>query len=311
MTSTTTSAPGRSDFVVLGTGAVVLTVDPTRLELAVAAARSEIDLVDHSCSRFRDDSDLERINASAGRSVTVGTTLLDALQVAIDAARWTNGDVDPTIGCALRLLGYDRDFADVRAGDHVARFAEVAGWSVIQVDHALRTVRIPAGVRLDLGATAKALAADRAAEAAASAAGCGVLVGLGGDLSCAGTASDEGWAVHVTDWHGDSDDSPGQTIMIHTGGLATSSTTVRRWQRGAEEMHHVVDPTTGGPASGPWRTVSVAAASCVQANVATTAAIVRGDGAVQWLDCLGVPARLVRRDGVVVRTGDWPTEADG
>ena len=305
----TVQMSGRRDFVALGTGCVVLTVDPSCLDRALAAARVEIDAIDHGCSRFRADSDLERVNAGAGRAIRVGNALLEAVQVALDAARSTDGDVDPTVGHALRLLGYDRDFAAVRDGLSIAHFGRVAGWQVVTVDHALSTIKVPAGVSLDLGATAKALAADRAAVVAAAASGCGVLVSLGGDIACAGEPPAEGWPVRVTEWSGADPSAPGQSIQMHSGGLATSSTRVRRWRRGGREIHHVVDPTTGEPAVEFWNTVTVAAASCVQANIAATASIVRGARAIEWLDSLGLPARLVHHDGGVVTTGAWPREA--
>ncbi|HYT26543.1 MAG TPA: FAD:protein FMN transferase, partial [Actinomycetota bacterium] len=134
----------------------------------------------------------------------------------------------------------------------------------------------------------------------------GVLVSLGGDLATAGTPPPGGWAVRVADWHAAGRGAQGQTVRVRGGGLATSSTTVRRWTRGGEQLHHVVDPATGRPAPVVWRTVSVAAATCVDANVAATAAIVRGDRSPAWLDSLGLPARLVRPDGSLVRVGGWP-----
>ena len=115
--------------------------------------------------------------------------------------------------------------------------------------------------------------------------------------------------MRVTDDHRSDAAAPGQTVAIATGGLATSSTTVRRWRVGDAEHHHIVEPRTGAPALEVWRTVSVAAASCVDANVASTAAIVRGERAVAWLDEAGLPARLVRPDGTVVATCGWPAEA--
>jgi thiamine biosynthesis lipoprotein len=172
----------------------------------------------------------------------------------------------------------------------------VPGWRVVKLSAGTR--RMPAGVTLDLGATAKALAADRAARAAAAAAGCGVLVSLGGDLATAGPASR--WRVRVTDDH--AADDGGETVEIAGGGLATSSTTVRRWAGG----HHIVDPATGAPAAAPWRTVSVAAATCVDANVASTAAIVLGAGAPGWLAERRLPARLCARDGEITRVAGWP-----
>jgi thiamine biosynthesis lipoprotein len=170
-------------------------------------------------------------------------------------------------------------------------------------------VRIPSGIVLDLGATAKAWAADRGARAVWEAAGCGVLVGIGGDIATAGGVGSGpagGWRIHVTDDHRSGPDAPGQTVAIADGGIATSSIAVRRWKRGGQTMHHIIDPSSGAPARGPWRTVSVAAADCTDANIAATAALVRGRRAPAWLDALGLPARLVAHDGVVLRIGDWP-----
>ena len=99
----------------------------------------------------------------------------------------------------------------------------------------------------------------------------------------------------------------GETIAIRSGGVATSSTTVRRWRRGGIELHHIIDPATGLPAIGPWRTVSVVAGNCVDANIAATAAIVRGVTATAWLESAGLPARLVDRSGDVRRVGGWPS----
>ena len=136
-----------------------------------------------------------------------------------------------------------------------------------------------------------------------------MLVNLGGDLAVAGPPPSGGWTVRVTDDHEASLDAPGETVSIVSGGLATSSVAVRRWQNGPEPAHHIIDPSSGRPAAGFWRTVSVAAASCVAANVASTASIVRGAGALQWLDGLRLPSRLVGLDGSVTRISDWPTEA--
>jgi thiamine biosynthesis lipoprotein len=135
-----------------------------------------------------------------------------------------------------------------------------------------------------------------------------VLVSLGGDIGTAGEAPPGGWKIRVTDSHSAGPSAPGQTVTIRSGGLATSSTTVRRWQRGGEGMHHIVDPRTGRPARVVWRTVTVAAATCVDANTASTAAILRGERSPAWLTALGLPARLVRPDGSTVMLNGWPAE---
>jgi thiamine biosynthesis lipoprotein len=302
---------GRHDFQALGTGCVVLVTDPARLQVAVDAVDAELAEIDLACSRFRPDSELEKVNAAAGTTTEVSPLLVEAVLVALRAAELTDGDVDPTVGEAMHVLGYDRDFAAVpKNGEAVATIVRVPGWHLVEADPDRGTVRVPAGVRLDLGATAKALAADRAAARAAAVAGCGVLVSLGGDLAMAGPPPPRGWEVRVTDSHASGPDAEGQTVLVQSGGLATSSATVRRWQRGGEDLHHVVDPQTGRPAKVVWRTVSVVASSCVDANIASTAAMIRGERAPAWLDSLGLPARLVLPEGSVVRVGDWPREEE-
>jgi thiamine biosynthesis lipoprotein len=183
----------------------------------------------------------------------------------------------------------------------------VGGWEQVELSDEPRAVMIPAGMRLDLGATAKALAADRAAAAVSAATGAGVLVSLGGDIATAGPSPAGGWQIHVTDDHRASPSAPGQTVAIAGGALATSSTTARRWRRAGEEMHHILDPHTGLPTRGPWRTVSVTAATCVDANTASTAAIVLGRRAPDWLVDHGLAARLVRANGEIELIGGWPS----
>ncbi len=311
----------------LGTGVVLQVTDPLWLPRASAILARELEELDRACSRLRSDSDLSRVNALAGGPpVRAAPLLIEALQVALRAAELTDGDVDPTVGAALVLAGYDRDWSLLEHPDERGLPCSAAGRSpsrpptltarlrsgyrTVELDPTLSTVRVPRGILLDLGATAKAWAADRAARAAQAAAGCGVLISLGGDIATAGSAPAGGWRIHVTDDHRDGADTPGQTIAIASGGLATSSTTVRRWRRGGAAMHHIIDPATGAPVQGPWRTVSVAAADCTDANIASTAALVRGARAPRWLEQLGLPARLIAHDGEVLRIGGWPAEVD-
>jgi FAD:protein FMN transferase len=297
-------------FEALGTTASVTTSGD--LGIALAAVREVVAGIDAACSRFRPDSDLSTVNEHAGSYVPVGRTFMEALTVALDAARRTRGAVDPTIGSALLVLGYDRSFADVPAsGPAVIRTAHVPGWRVIDINVSKSQVKVPHGVRLDFGATAKGFAADRAAAVASARCGSGVLVSLGGDIALAGEAPAGGWLVGIADNHRSSFADAEEAVLLSSGGLATSSTTVRRWSRGEQQLHHVVDPATGTSADVVWRTVSVAADSCVEANICTTAAIVLGDGAVDWLIAQGHPARLVSADGDVVRLNGWPLpEAD-
>ena len=302
-----TALHGSSTFDALGSLAVVSVREPDALEAAERVVRDVVAEFDRACSRFREDSELSAVNAGQGRPVAVGETLLAATEAALRAACLTDGDVDPTIGQALIALGYDRDFASLGPAP---RIEAVPGWRAVELDLGAGTIRVPRGVRLDLGATAKALAADRAAEAAAGVAGCGVLVSLGGDMAIAGPVSEEGWRIRVTDDHRADVVAPGQWIALLCGGLATSSTAVRRWQTESGPAHHLLDPRTGRPAQGPWRTVSVNAGSCLDANIASSAAIIRGERAAAWLQELRLPSRLVGMDGSVRHIAGWPAEGD-
>ena len=243
----------------------------------------------------------------------VSPLLAEAIAVALHAARMTDGDVDPTVADAMSALGYDRDFSLLPAVGPPVRLTvrAVPGWRQVGLDEQARLLTLPRGVHLDLGATAKAWAADRAASRLAGTLGCGVLVGLGGDISVAGAAPEGGWRIRVQDITGrpeDPPEGPAAVVAIRAGGLATSSTTARRWRRGGDVLHHILDPRTGLPAPVHWRTVSVAAASCVDANTASTAAIIRGPKALDWLSNLGLPARLVDTAGTVRTVGGWPAE---
>jgi FAD:protein FMN transferase len=304
----------RATLEAFGSTALVAVSDAAGLATAKSVVERTVAEFDHACSRFRDDSELSALNAGAGTAVQVGPVLLEAVTVAIRAAWLSDGDVDPTVGQALISLGYDRDFAllgGAGGDDRSSRvLGSVPGWRTVAVDPERSTIRVAHGVRLDLGATAKALAADRAAAEASAAAGCGVLVSFGGDLAMSGAAPTEGWRIRVTDDHRSGVDAPGQWISLRSGGLATSSTAVRRWRTPSGTAHHLVNPATGAPADSVWRTVSVCAGDCVDANIASTASIIRGEKAEPWLESLGLPSRLVGIDGAARHIAGWPPEGD-
>jgi len=298
----------------LGTSVRLVVTEPRCLAEARRALEAELAAVDAACSRFRADSEIRSLRAARGQRVS--PLLAEAVAVALRAAELTEGDVDPTVGGAMSALGYDRDFEEIPpAGPPLPGVAgtvtvrTVPGWRQVRLDGQVLTM--PEGVQLDLGATAKAWAADRAAAGIASRLGCGVLVSLGGDIAVAGPAPDGGWRIRVQDVTGDPDDRPGgpyALVAIRDGGLATSSTAARRWQRGGDVLHHILDPRTGRPAEPVWRTVSVAAGTCADANAASTAAIIRGRAALGWLAGLGLPARLVDATGVVFTVAGWPDD---
>jgi FAD:protein FMN transferase len=294
----------------IGTG-VRLVVHDGELALARAAVERVLEDVDRTYSRFRDDSELVRLNARAGETVAVSSLLAEAISVGLIAAQRTGGAVDPTVGRAMRAIGYDRDFAAIAAnnGPIELHLEPIPGWQAVDLSLVRREVRLRPGVELDLGSTGKGLAADLAAAAAlASLNGDGgVLVSLGGDVATAGRVPEGGWRILVAEDSETPVDADGEVVAILDGAIATSSTTVRRWQRGERTLHHLVDPRTGGPVVSPWRSATVSASTCVLANTAATATIVLGDAGADWLAANGYPARLTAADGSVVRLNGWPS----
>lgn len=298
-------APRHATFRALGTEVYVAVRRSAQLDRALAVTRVVLRDVDEVASRFRDDSDLARVNARPGRWVAVDPLLVSAVEVACAAARQTDGLVNPLLGRALVQVGYDRDFALI---EHTT-----AGPSTepdpprLDAWREIRTapdgyVLIPQDTALDLGATGKAWAADLVAAALTDHLDCSAIVSVGGDVR---VASPDGgaWPVAVSERPGS---EPAEITALVDGALATSTTTVRRWTRHGIRHHHLLDPRTGIPASGTWRTATAAGTTCVGANTASTAAIVLGSPAAGWLEARGVSARLVDQQGAVVRTGAWP-----
>ena len=299
---------GTATWRALGTYVHLSTADPRVLEPARAIATGLLGHVDRTCSRFRHDSDLVRANSSAGSWVKVDLMLVEAIGAAVEAAVMTDGLVDPTLGHAMVAAGYARDIALVLAESTdpagLAVPARSGAWRDIQLDQA-GAVMVPRGSALDLGATCKAWAADLIVAAVAAEFDSTVVLSLGGDIAVAGPG---GWPVAITE----TIDDPAGAEIVHlpSGGLATSSTAARRWIRGGAVRHHLIDPRTGEPTGGRWRTVTATGATCLAANTASTAAIVLGDRAVRWLSERDIPARLVNTSGRIVRTGRWPRPED-
>jgi thiamine biosynthesis lipoprotein len=306
----TTSELVQSQWRSLGTYVQLSVSDPDTSAAAERRAREVLEAVDLACSRFRADSELNRVNAGAGTWVRVDPLLVGATVAAIEAAEHTDGLVHPLLGRVIVGLGYDRTFAELQPGR--ASWTRIApppldAWRSIEWDDA--AIRIPAGTALDLGATAKAWAADLISGTVAERERTNVIVSLGGDVSVAtGGRRPTAWPVEIYD---DPGADPDTAVAMTGGGLATSSTRLRRWTVAGVEHHHLVDPRTGNPARPRWRTVSATGPSATAANVATTAAVVLGDDAVPWLTERGVAARLVSSTGSITTTCGWPAEGDG
>jgi len=280
----------------------IVVADVDRLDAAIAIADGLLAEVEIAASRFRPDSEL--LNLRAGWN-DLSPMLADLVREALTAAWLSDGAVDPTVGATMAGLGYDRTLAAVRADGRprLSVVPAVRGWRTLRLDGS-RLLR-PADVQLDLGATAKAVAADRTAAAIADALGTGVLVSLGGDIATSGPAPDGGWQVTVQDLP---TDAPQQVTLNAGAAVATSSTAKRTWQRDGRTLHHLVDPATGAPTAGPWRAVTVVATDCARANTASTGAIVKGHKAMGWLRGLGFPARLTDEAGRVRTINGFPEE---
>jgi len=304
----TDAEPSAASFAAIGTTHRLLATDAGALEDAVGIARGYLDALDRACSRFRPDSEVSRLAVAAATepATLVGSPMLvDYLEAARFAARISGGLVDFTVGSALISSGYDADLDQVKAR---AQFRQsvpgvVAGWQSVEL--AGNRITTPAGVVLDFGATAKAHAADMIARLLALQLPGGFLVNLGGDLATSGRTPDGGWRVGVEA----ADGSIRQAISITNQAVATSSTQLRTWATTTGQVHHIIDPRTGRTAVSAWSQVTCVAVTALEANTASTAAIVRGEDAVAWLSDNGVAARLERPDGSVVCTTGWPEPA--
>lgn len=314
------TAPGLPErWSALGTYVVLRVSNPTLTPDATRLVRDVLDEVDRTCSRFRADSELSRANAAAGRWSPASPTLIGAVTVALRAAVDTEGLVDPGLGELIRAAGYDRTFAQVRPSlDPVCLpLPPTAHWS--QIDLRDDAIRVPSGLALDLGATGKAYAADLAALAVADALGADVVLSVGGDVRAArmdppdsgergrGSARHTGWSVDIGPdlaWL-EGPRGPVTRVTLDDGGLATSSRTARRWRRGGQVWHHVFDPRTGRPADGPWISATAWGPTAAQANTLSTAALVLGAGAPEWIDARGAAVLLTRADGTTWASAAW------
>ena len=228
-------------------------------------------------SRFRPESELSRVNAAGGATL-VSALFSRMVGLALRARESTGGLVDPTLGAALEAAGYDRDFAAIKATNEPAGAAQPTG-RVTLLGHVLV---LGAGVHLDLNGVVKAAAVDDAARLLS---GPG-FVSAGGDLATRGEID-----VSLLD---------GGSVRLVSGGLATSGRSKRRWLRGGDEQHHLIDSATGRPSTSPWDEVTVCGSTCLAADVAAKAAFLLGDDGPAWLDSRGLPGRFVSGDRIEV-----------
>ena len=301
-----------TEFRAIGATVQLLTTDPRALVPATDLLRRHLEALDLAASRFRLDSEVCRLAAAAADGPAqrqASPVLAGAVRAALHAARITHGLVDPTVGAAVVVSGYDADIDVVRArrgpsGTATSAGAAVPGWRSVTID-ADGLLSVPRGCLLDLGASAKAHAADVAAARMAARLPGGFLVNLGGDIALSGDTPRDGWSIAV-----DGSTAPGREVVALASGqaIATSSTCLRTWPGAdGERRHHIIDPRTGRTAPALWAEVTCVAATALEANAASTAAVVLGADAPDWLAAHGIAARLEHLDGRAVHTPGWPT----
>jgi FAD:protein FMN transferase len=267
-------------------------------------ARHRLDQLESRWSRFLDDSELSRVNAAAGLPVRVSPDTAQVVRRSVEAWRVTGGLFDPAVLAAVESAGYDRSFERLEAT--AASRPDAAprpspGCEGIEV--ADDTVRVPSGVRLDLGGIGKGYAADQVAFELRQDGATGACVNLGGDVRVSGPSDGgTGWAVGVTDPFDETVNMT--TVTLDEGAVATSSRLRRRWRRGEEELHHLIDPRTGEPAQTSLVAVTVVAAQAHWAEILAKAALIAGkDAGRQLLEHNGLSALLVSEDGDIERVG--------
>ena len=294
------------NFQIWGLSGTLVTEHEHQLNFAQERLWHWLNEFDETCNRFRNDSEISRVNARAGETVAISATFELALGAALLARDATDGLCDPSVLPALLALGYDVDYDVLKRRGDTALAAPVKGVGVdaFTLDRVAHTLTLAPGCQLDLGASAKALAADLIANDVAPTGG--VVVEVGGDVAVRGRGPQGLWAIGLSDSlevHGNE-----PRVAIHDGGIATSSRSTRTWRASGQLVNHIVDPRTGSFAVGPYATATVSASSCVLANAFATASLLWGEDAAYHVAQAGWSGRFVRDDGSVEFVGGWPLD---
>ena len=298
--STTTLTARIEPGTIMGSAVALLCDDARRSEV--------LDLLRHlesRWSRFLSDSDISLLNGASGRPVAVHPDTIRLLEHLAESWRRTDGDFDPTLLGPLAALGYHSSRTD--PGNRTTLPPVVAPRGrpdEVLVDRDRLVAALPAGTVLDPGGLGKGLAADIAAERLIAAGDTGpILVEIGGDLRVAGPAPVGGFTIDVWD---PTRHQPLHRIALSTGGVATSSTLLRRWERNGEPRHHLLDPARLVPAANGAVACTVIAGTAAWAETLTKIAFVRPfEEVVARLDGFGVAALVTADDGTEHTTRTW------
>jgi thiamine biosynthesis lipoprotein len=284
-------------FKAMGTDAHVVLVGARKG--ALDWARSEIERLELLWSRFMPDSEVSRINAAAGWPVRVSQETLTLIELAVEGWAATAGLFDPTVLRSLEALGYDRSFEAIPQSRPLRTVEPSPGCGDLVLDRGSMEVTLPSGVGFDPGGIGKGYAADIVSTRSIDEGHArGACINLGGDLRVAGEGPSDGpWMIDVDDPLG------GRALArvpIQAGAIATTSSMRRTWQRDGVELHHVIDPRTGGSARTGLAAVTVVTGDAWWAEVLAKAAFLAGlDEAISMLRSLNAPAMLVEPHGFV------------
>ncbi|MBT0771212.1 FAD:protein FMN transferase [Kineosporia sp. J2-2] len=287
---------------VWGTTASVTVDDPSALNVARRIVSRQFLAAEKAAARFRADAELHKLYKAGGRPVTISPLLAELVSAALAVAERTDGDVDPTVGAAMTAnaarRGQDISIVPV-CGSRPTGSRPAPGWEQVRLEG--RKLQVPAGTTLDLSATAKAAICDMAAARVRERVDAGVLVRLGGNAVSSGPAPDQGWRVPITDRAGHLDS---EVFLTANAALSSSQIGVPPRHRDAP-VSYLIDPHTGDLPLPVWRMVSAIGFSCLEASAYSTASLVRGIRARNWLTQLWVPARLITVDDDELFCGNW------
>lgn len=285
---------------------VVGVTNASYLDSVVHHIQRRFALIDASLSRFRSDSELRILENSNQRCWQVSPLFYKVTDLAIRYAAATDGWFDPTVRDALEAAGYDRTFDDIITSGPgpVRQAAPAGGWRGILLDPEHLRITLPPATRLDFGGIGKGFAVDDAL-ATLSLQDVGVILSAGGDIGLRGPCPPGGWTCDIAL---DPEAPVEASVSLHKGALATSGLGRRHWQHGTTLLHHLIDPHTGMPGHVTWRYVTVAASTCVAAEVAAKVAWLRGAEGPAWLNSLSLPGRFARSNGSALITHNWPVE---
>lgn len=297
---------GREQFRAMGTTVSVLLPERS-IHAGAGAVRLLFEHWEKILSRFQPESELSRLNQQAGKPVRVSNLLFHVTRAALNAAQVSKGVYDPTLLRQLERLGYARSFDELPTDIPEREYSPNSGgdWRAIRLNSRERSITLPEGSGLDLGGIAKGMAVDAALHLLYQSGIQTALVNAGGDLAVMGMPpGQQHWPLLI--------DGPQRSWVIpfQYGALATSGIARRHWRQGEQVRHHLLDPRTGEPVLTTLWSVTAAAGTCEQAEVAAKVAFLLGiEQGAHFLKRHGLAGLFVCKDGRWIAAGPWPVKS--